>query len=289
MLRSLRHGDVGPDVRAIQEGLNKALFDVFLDPDGKFGTNTEKAVRLFQHRKGLVVDGVVGPRTRSVLFPLVATTITMMGLRLPRVGEAPRQQFALSPTQNPSLTPLILPPLTLPVPAPSPPILPVPKLKFDQFQLQPGNQVSFTNLFRDPQSSWAFTFQSIFKRGEDDGRQELALGMQLGAPIFVAEQGSPSVSVSWFVNYTWVDPLGSLGQFHLWSPFATVGGQSDLNSGVSTVGVGLFPINFGIDLEKDRLSFQVNNGVVGTYGVNSRQLTWSVQTTFGLAGTLTLF
>ena len=289
MLRSVRRGDTGPDVKAIQEGLNIALIDVQLVPDGKFGNNTDAAVRLFQQRKRLVVDGIVGPRTRSTLFPLVATTITMMGLRLPRIGEPPRRQFALSPINNPGLTPLQLPPLKSPIPSPTPPAIPVPKLQFDQFQLQPGNQVSFSNLFKDPQSSWAFTLQSVFKRGEDDGHQELALGMQVGAPIFIAEQGAPSVSVSWFANFTWVDPLGALGQFHLWSPFATVGGQADLGSGQSTLGVGLFPINFGIDLEKDRLSFQVNSGVVGTYDVDSRDLKWSVQTTFGLSGTITLF
>lgn len=289
MLRKLRRGDVGPDVKAIQEGLNRALLNVQLVPDGQFGSNTDTAVRTFQRQKQLVVDGIVGPRTRSRLFPLVSTTITMMGLQLPRIGAPPRRQFSLVPQKALGLQPLQLPQLTLPVPAPTPPLIPVPQLKFDQFQLQPGNQLSFSNLFKDPQSSWAFTFQSIFKRGEDDGRAELALGMQVGAPIFVSEQGAPSVSVSWFANFTWVDPLGALGLFHLWSPFATIGGQTDAASGQSTLGAGVFPINLGIDIEKDRLSFQVQSGLVGTYNVNSRELTWAAQTTFGLSGTVSVF
>jgi len=289
MLRLLRRGDIGPDVKAIQEGLNKSIAGVPLNPDGKFGQLTDTAVRQFQAKHRLKVDGIVGPRTRSRLFPLVATTINVMGLRLPRIGERAGPAHRLLPQPSSGFQPLQLPPLQFPVPAPAPPLIPVPKLKFDQFQLQPGTQTSFTNLFQDPQSSWAFTLQSIFKRGEDDGRQELALGVQAGSPLFITGPDGANTSVSWFANYTWVDPLGALGQFHLWSPFATIGSQTDTSSGKTTIGAGLFPINLNIDIEKDRLSFQVNSGVVGTYDTDSREMKWSVQTTFGVSGTVTLF
>ncbi|PGS46819.1 hypothetical protein COC46_20550 [Bacillus sp. AFS041924] len=36
--------------------------------DGVFGILTEKAVKEFQHKNGLVVDGIVGPKTWAKLF-----------------------------------------------------------------------------------------------------------------------------------------------------------------------------------------------------------------------------
>ncbi|MBW4547778.1 MAG: peptidoglycan-binding protein [Symplocastrum torsivum CPER-KK1] len=36
--------------------------------DGIYGSNTRNAVRQFQQRSGLRVDGIVGPQTRAALF-----------------------------------------------------------------------------------------------------------------------------------------------------------------------------------------------------------------------------
>jgi peptidoglycan hydrolase-like protein with peptidoglycan-binding domain len=50
-----------PDVRLLQNKLGVA-------PDGRFGNGTLAAVKEFQRRRGLDVDGVVGPRTWTALF-----------------------------------------------------------------------------------------------------------------------------------------------------------------------------------------------------------------------------
>ncbi len=61
----LRRGDSGPKVLDLQRHLVEAGYN--LKPDGDFGSNTEKAVIAFQKSKGLVVDGVVGPKTLTLL------------------------------------------------------------------------------------------------------------------------------------------------------------------------------------------------------------------------------
>jgi len=55
----------GDDVRALQQALVNAGFSVTVD--GVFGTGTDAAVKQFQQQKGLAVDGIVGPATRSFL------------------------------------------------------------------------------------------------------------------------------------------------------------------------------------------------------------------------------
>ena len=56
----LKRGARGPDVAAIQRALG-------VTADGAFGRQTRAAVRAFQARNGLEVDGVVGPITRAAL------------------------------------------------------------------------------------------------------------------------------------------------------------------------------------------------------------------------------
>jgi peptidoglycan hydrolase-like protein with peptidoglycan-binding domain len=57
----LRRGDTGELVTALQQKLGM--------PDGQdvFGPRTEAAVREFQRQRGMVPDGIVGPKTWQAL------------------------------------------------------------------------------------------------------------------------------------------------------------------------------------------------------------------------------
>src|SRR3954447_20128509 len=57
----LRLGSTGRGVVRVQSALGQA-------PDGVFGPRTDRAVRVFQGRNGLLVDGIVGPHTWGTLF-----------------------------------------------------------------------------------------------------------------------------------------------------------------------------------------------------------------------------
>ena len=63
--RTLRRGDTGEDVKAIQEILNKK--GARLVADGVYGRGTIAAVVDFQRRSGLLADGEVGRATRKAL------------------------------------------------------------------------------------------------------------------------------------------------------------------------------------------------------------------------------
>ena len=70
-MRTLQRGSKGEDVRALQillagRGYNGKMHK----PDGKFGPNTEGAVKLFQKAVGIAVDGIAGPDTMGHLLGL---------------------------------------------------------------------------------------------------------------------------------------------------------------------------------------------------------------------------
>lgn len=62
---ALRRGARGEAVRALQTALTATGYALALD--GVFGPATERAVRAFQARNGLVVDGIAGPATIGAL------------------------------------------------------------------------------------------------------------------------------------------------------------------------------------------------------------------------------
>ena len=57
----IKNGSTGKDVERIQRAVKVTV-------DGKFGTKTETAVKAYQKRQGLKVDGKVGPETWNRLF-----------------------------------------------------------------------------------------------------------------------------------------------------------------------------------------------------------------------------
>lgn len=65
--RTLRKGDRGDDVRAMQDALAAAKYLRAGECDGDFGVITLGAVCAYQLEHGLDVDGVCGPATRATL------------------------------------------------------------------------------------------------------------------------------------------------------------------------------------------------------------------------------
>ena len=71
--RTMRKGDSGADVEALQEALVAAGYDVGKRKDGtplidgKYGAETVSAVRAFQSDNGLTPDGIAGPLTLAAL------------------------------------------------------------------------------------------------------------------------------------------------------------------------------------------------------------------------------
>ena len=59
----LRPGDAGEAVRDVQRRLGRLGFEVSSDASGHYGGSTEAAVRAFQERRGLRIDGICGAQT----------------------------------------------------------------------------------------------------------------------------------------------------------------------------------------------------------------------------------
>ena len=64
---TVRRGNSGPYVTILQQALTAA--GISIETDGKFGKNTEKAVKTFQEQHGLTADGICGKNTWAALAP----------------------------------------------------------------------------------------------------------------------------------------------------------------------------------------------------------------------------
>lgn len=69
--KALKKGDTGNDVRALQENLNHVI-NAGLEVDGDFGSKTEAAVKLFQAKAEITVDGVYGAQAHEALMSMLA-------------------------------------------------------------------------------------------------------------------------------------------------------------------------------------------------------------------------
>lgn len=74
--RTLRKGYQGDDVKSVQSRL-KELGYYAGSLDGKYGSGSMDAVRAFQTRHGLTVDGLAGARTYSILFSSQAQSVNV--------------------------------------------------------------------------------------------------------------------------------------------------------------------------------------------------------------------
>ena len=74
-----KYGDKGDEIKLVQQALNNLGYKAG-KADGVYGKNTREAVKLFQARNGMTVDGKVGARTLNRLFSADA---------VPAAGAAP--------------------------------------------------------------------------------------------------------------------------------------------------------------------------------------------------------
>ena len=96
----LIRGSVGPEVREMQNDLNRV--GVTVDVDGIYGHTTEQAVRTFQASNGLTVDGAAGPNTQQKLAECIAA--------LPEPAADPAADPPAEPAAEPAADPAADPP-----------------------------------------------------------------------------------------------------------------------------------------------------------------------------------
>jgi peptidoglycan hydrolase-like protein with peptidoglycan-binding domain len=178
MARNLSKGMSGQDVRILQDRLNYHLRrETPLALDAIFGPKTHERVSKFQTLHGLTKDGIVGPRTRAILFEVEtfpAQVLVFPELTRPTFGAG--GALGIKPPQ-------LIPPLTLPGTAPKqpqfvlqPPVILGPQLSLagvSSASFSPVRQPSLLNLtftlvpVQDPSDPVVRSTQNIVKLVQD--------------------------------------------------------------------------------------------------------------------------
>jgi Putative peptidoglycan binding domain len=307
MPRNLKIGSSGPDVRAVQQALNlrRQPGEPFIDEDGAFGANTAAAVRRFQDNNNLDPDGIVGPLTRVVLFPLATVTMRAVGmrLRLPGFRSAPalrpnllpgRLTLGSDPPPTPGPSVLTLPPLfqilpayqpipypNLGMPIATPPLTPALfpglRLPVDHFEIAPGSTISLFDRNRRIDLGFSMTLSGIVMIGDEKlTHNEFSSGVAMSAPGLAS--GGPW-TVGWFAQITHVHQLNRAGNFS-WQPNAQVT-KGFLPSPFLTLSASPFVVQFDAN---DNLSFTFGGpSGTATFDPNGGTLGWSLAS-FGLVG-----
>lgn len=123
---TLQQGSSGVCVQRVQWFLN-AENNAGLEVDGSFGPLTDAAVRAYQTKYNLTVDGIVGPQTWQALEsnfstkPTLFPTVTSVPISEPTATVIPIA--TITPTIVPTASPL---PTETPIPTPIPTEVPVP-------------------------------------------------------------------------------------------------------------------------------------------------------------------
>ncbi len=75
--KTVSYGSSGNDVKKLQESLNANGYS--LDVDGQFGSKTQAAVKDYQRKNGLSVDGIVGEKTWGALTSKKSNSSSVSG------------------------------------------------------------------------------------------------------------------------------------------------------------------------------------------------------------------
>ena len=98
--RTLQKGDVGPDVKELQQDLVTLGWSFpKYGCDGDFGEETETNVKGFQRISGLEPDGIFGPATYQALVAALHQTVTITGDAV-NVRKGPGLEYAILGTAH---------------------------------------------------------------------------------------------------------------------------------------------------------------------------------------------
>ncbi len=98
-IRTLRPGDRGPEVRAMQEALSALGYP--LVADGSYGSLTQNAVLSFQKKQGLTADGLAGAKTLSELSRLTQKPVSVpetAGTTQAETTQAEEEKYSIAST-----------------------------------------------------------------------------------------------------------------------------------------------------------------------------------------------